>query len=973
VEATFRTRAVRRDSRVFYDAGAATPAWAVVGNTAQALLDRDFGLVQHCEARAEGVAVTWVLPRPLPGAGPLTVNVELSGLTYAGRTKDGQHFADGTGTARLRVGNVRTVDSAGRRWEVTTHGERNGLRVEVPETTLAQATYPLAIDPVISPEFGMDNPVPVPASGLTPAVAGNGTDYLVVWKNLDNEVYGARVTRDGMVADPWGFAICAGTNSPDAPAVASNGGDYLVVWQDFRDRSSTNIYGARVTSAGVVLDTNGTAICLAANDQTQPAAAARGSDYLVAWEDRRGSTSSDIYGARVSSAGMVADPEGIAISTGPYDHLAPAAAGNGTNWLVVWHSLRPGGAFSYSGDIYGARVTSAGVVSDVNGIAISTQPAEPGQLSPAVGSSGTHYFVVWQDYRHGYDNADIYGARVTSAGGVSDAAGIPISTAADSQYYPTVAFNGTTYLVGWWDQRNGSGANGYKKDFYATRVTVGGTVFNPSGIPISTNLISGVDSPKVTASGTNFFALWRGGGVVYGARLSSTGTVQGTNGIPITFGPNAQWRPAVAFNGSNYLVVWEDERHTTMTLDDTHLYGTRVTRAGTVLDPSGIDIGPAVARGTPAVAASGHDFLVVWEGGNDAFGSLVTGAGVVGVRNVPITTTAYNAQVPATVAGNGNGWLVVWTDGRNLASRPDIYGARVSTAGVVADPAGIALCTLDGQQHSPAVAASGSDYLAVWQDKRLATNVDNLEVFGTRVSGEGVVLDPSGLRNSRSNRSASIPAVAGNGSDYFVVWQDVRPAGAGPGMYGARISRDGTVADPDGIAIKTGLPYEQLLPAVAATDREYLAVWMDTRHSLFGGIYDVYGARVGRDGQVLDPGGVPIALPHGGIYAYPRVASDGVGQFLVVSLSQRPSIPRVIGNFVGSSLVLRGLTTSDGAVTLWWDAVPGVMYRVQYKADLRDATWTHLPGDVIASGPTGNKVDETFGNAPRRFYRVVAL
>ena len=371
----------------------------------------------------------------------------------------------------------------------------------------------------------------------------------------------------------------------------------------------------------------------------------------------------------------------------------------------------------------------------------------------------SRYFVVWQDYRHGYDNADIYGARVTSAGGVSDAAGIPISTAADTQYYPTVAFNGTTYLVGWWDQRNGSGANGYKKDFYATRVTVGGTVLNPSGIPISTNLISGVDSPKVTASGTNFFALWRGGGVVYGARLSSTGTVQGTNGLPITFGPNAQWRPAVAFNGSNH----------------------------------------------------------------------------------------------------------------------------------------------------------------------------------------------------------------------FVVWQDVRPAGAGPGMYGARISRDGTVADPDGIAIKTGLPYEQLLPAVAATDREYLAVWMDTRHSLFGGIYDVYGARVGRDGQVLDPGGVPIALPHGGIYAYPRVASDGVGQFLVVSLSQRPSIPRVIGNFVGSSLVLRGLTTSDGAVTLWWDAVPGVMYRVQYKADLRDATWTDLPGEVTASGPTGNKVDETLGNAPRRFYRVVAL
>ena len=37
------------------------------------------GLVEHLEARHAGVEVTWVAPRELPGAGPLSIEVELNG------------------------------------------------------------------------------------------------------------------------------------------------------------------------------------------------------------------------------------------------------------------------------------------------------------------------------------------------------------------------------------------------------------------------------------------------------------------------------------------------------------------------------------------------------------------------------------------------------------------------------------------------------------------------------------------------------------------------------------------------------------------------------------------------------------------------------------------------------------------------------------------------------------------------------
>lgn len=69
----------------------------------------------------------------------------------------------------------------------------------------------------------------------------------------------------------------------------------------------------------------------AAGDQLHVAVAFDGSNYLVVWEDHR-SSGSDIYGARVTPAGTVLDPGGIAISAGSGDQINPAAAFDGTNF-----------------------------------------------------------------------------------------------------------------------------------------------------------------------------------------------------------------------------------------------------------------------------------------------------------------------------------------------------------------------------------------------------------------------------------------------------------------------------------------------------------------------------------------------------------------------------------------------------------------------------------------------------------------
>ncbi len=74
--------------------------------------------------------------------------------------------------------------------------------------------------------------------------------------------------------------------------------------------------------------------------------------------------------------------------------------------------------------------------------------------------------------------------------------------------------------------------------------------------------------------------------------------------------PAAQDSPAIAYNGTNFFVVWEEGGD---------LFGTRVTPAGAVLDGYGIPVAISRAEGLsePALSSRGSDFLVAWIGRTD--------------------------------------------------------------------------------------------------------------------------------------------------------------------------------------------------------------------------------------------------------------------------------------------------------------------------------------------------------------------
>ncbi|MCX6840825.1 MAG: hypothetical protein NTX53_00790, partial [candidate division WOR-3 bacterium] len=326
----------------------------------------------------------------------------------------------------------------------------------------------------------------------SPAVGFDGTNFLVAWtdeRSGSSDIYGARVTPQGTVLDPSGCVISQAAYCQESPALGFDGANFLVVWQHGRG-GSADIYGARVTPQGTVLDPSGFVISQAASSQYGPALGFDGANFLVVWEDyRSGSGGSDIYGARVTPQGTVLDPSGFVISQAAYEQLSPALGFDGANFLVVWHDYR-----SRDYHIYGTRVTPQGTVLTPDGFVISQ--GEYGEAFPALGFDGANFLVVWYAYGVG---PRICGARVTPAGTVLDPSGIPISPRGGTQ---AVVFDGVDYFVVWRDYRGG----GF--DFYGARVSPGGVVFD-SGPVVRQE--GGQNRPKLArGAGSQLFLVYEG-------------------------------------------------------------------------------------------------------------------------------------------------------------------------------------------------------------------------------------------------------------------------------------------------------------------------------------------------------------------------------------------------------------------------------------------------------------------------------
>jgi hypothetical protein len=234
------------------------------------------------------------------------------------------------------------------------------------------------------------------------------------------------------------------------------------------------------------------------------------------------------------------------------------------------------------------------------------------------------------------------------------------------------------------------------------------------------------------------------------------------NSVNICSAAEIQTDPDVAFDGTNYMVVWSDLR----VLPNNTIYAARVTQAGVVLDTEGIQVGPAngTLQNEPSIEFTGNRYFVVWGHRASPFG--VTGR-FVNIDGTPGDSihiaNASNVVHNTAIAYDGNKMFVVWTEYPGL-----LRGQFVSTTGaLIGSPFTIAEDIL--VVNSGNTCFSGSEYFVIYS-RMLGFY---FELWGRKydVSGNPIL---SPFQISNPGQSCADGYVVAGDEYYLCVWSQLQ-------------------------------------------------------------------------------------------------------------------------------------------------------------------------------------------------------
>ena len=379
---------------------------------------------------------------------------------------------------------------------------------------------------------------------------------------------------------------------------------------------------------------------------------------------------------------------------------------------------------------------------------------------------------------------------------------------------------------------------------------------------LRTNLCPGVSAsvPSVTSDGANFLVValgcsspsdnvprWLGVLVGPDGTVLSTATVA-TPGTAT--GPASYLHAVSAFDGTHYLVVYEDAPALsgTVTLESVVLGTDGSVLAGptAVATAVGSNNNPA-ATDNEALGFDGSRFLLIYTDGAAPAGTLpqesgifiAPGTGQASGSVFAISQVQGGSHGSPAIAFGGTSYLVVWVD--SGTSPQGLHAMRVSPAGGLLDAAPFAVVDLSSAtlQESccdlePTVSFDGTNYLVAYRDPRGVTGVAGTglaSISAARISTAGVLLDGTAttagivVAASKSQPRGRVRSIFTAGM-YWLVWETNSPQQ----LNATRVSPAGTAAAAwtDGF---TMAPAAQLTatPAIAASSAGSLLVWLQTQ------------------------------------------------------------------------------------------------------------------------------------------------
>lgn len=441
-------------------------------------------------------------------------------------------------------------------------------------------------------------PLAPSATALAVDLGWDGARWWFATLHSTQGMVARRIASNGTVLDPAGIVVDPSATIFTTQELAIEGGlagGAVLAWHDLRAGgvNPSDVYAGAISAAGA--PRAGSPIALGAPAQLRPDVAA-GDGFLVAFR-RETSGSQQVMFQRLDAAGQPVDSAPVALGGGSQIGRT-SVAWNGSLYFVVW---------SESGVIRGARVLPDGTVLDATPIAIM-----PG-ITPDVAGLGDLFLVVGTHYPSGNPEVRVpVAARVSAlSGAVLDPT--PRVLGILFAQNPSVTACQGRWVAFW--QRNLSHDDPIAV-LSGAFVETGGSSSPEFGYPTT---LDGGYTPAVAFSGSEVLVVYRRGSEGHFAtdikalRMLPDGVFPaGRTGFVVSAAVDEQLNPAVSWNGSEFLLVWEDNRNAAAFFDErTDIYAARVSAGGAVLDPAGFPVASsALPEQLPALASLGGTSVI---------------------------------------------------------------------------------------------------------------------------------------------------------------------------------------------------------------------------------------------------------------------------------------------------------------------------------------------------------------------------
>lgn len=378
-------------------------------------------VVEAYDVRAEGLEQTFVLAQRPEGSGDLRITGAVTTGLWADPVaeRDGDLlFHDDAGTPIVRYGRALAVDADGDTFAMTTTYSGGNITLRLPAAALAEADFPLVVDPLLAPALSMSQPNAIEVGEVDGAVENrnatlNGAYCMTRHYSATDADVIARIGAADLSGAVTRFSDLSASTSADHGRVAfvAATNKWLVCYQSLTLSTQVMQVRAAMFSGGASAPTTTSSVALveaAGLHDWRPcvggiAAGGAGAQALIAFQRESGiatfgnTTDSEVWAALFDTSGALGSfgtPFPV-LDAGIHDYERPAinrAAEGGAafSWFVACQQLLYASPAKWF--VRSTLVTNAGAVASS---AWTTGPTPEHQVGPVVDGRNGNYLIAF--------------------------------------------------------------------------------------------------------------------------------------------------------------------------------------------------------------------------------------------------------------------------------------------------------------------------------------------------------------------------------------------------------------------------------------------------------------------------------------------------------------------------------------------------------------------------------------------------